>query len=81
MAVHGTSTANLQASYHNFVTEDGMARRLPWEYHWFHISQSVVLGMVPVPLPLGQNRPMDGSLNIHIEDTRYKGALYLPCYY
>jgi hypothetical protein len=64
--------ANPQVSYHN-VMADGTARRPPSENHCFHISQLLVLGMVPVPSPSGQNGLMEGSLKFQTKDTKYQG--------
>lgn len=45
-------------SHHYLIMADG-GTRPPWKYHWFHFSQLVSLGVIPLPLPTGKNTLME----------------------
>jgi hypothetical protein len=72
-----TGVANTHVSHHYLVTADVAARRPPWEYHLFQISQLVALGMAHAMWPKYTEGWQPGNINTDRGFSRFFSFHYL----
>jgi hypothetical protein len=65
--------ADSQSIYHNLLAMGGTTIKPQWVYHWFHLPHLVASGIIPIVLPFGQNRLMEGGIDFKLETN---GKMY-----